>query len=80
MRYGFGIDVGGTTIKIAFFDQEGRMKTKWEIPTNPVNGGQAILPDIAGAVRDFLNRENIPGFDVREFYVNLVADLKNRGY
>ena len=27
-----------------------------------------------------LNRENIPGFDVREFYVNLAADLKNRGY
>ena len=27
-----------------------------------------------------LNRENIPGFDVREFYVQLVADLKNKGY
>lgn len=26
-----------------------------------------------------LNRENIPGFDVREFYVQLVADLKARG-
>lgn len=26
-----------------------------------------------------LNRENIPGFDVREFYVGLVADLKQRG-
>lgn len=26
-----------------------------------------------------LNRENIEGFDVREFYVNLVNDLKNRG-
>ena len=26
-----------------------------------------------------LNRENIKGFDVREFYVQLVADLKNRG-
>ncbi len=26
-----------------------------------------------------LNRENIPGFDVREFYVSLVADLKERG-
>ena len=24
-------------------------------------------------------RENIPGFDVREFYVQLVADLKRRG-
>ncbi|MDY5612574.1 esterase/lipase family protein [Dysosmobacter sp.] len=27
-----------------------------------------------------LNRENIPGFDVREFYVDLVKDLKQRGY
>ena len=27
-----------------------------------------------------LNRENIPGFDVREFYVNLVSDLRKRGY
>ena len=26
-----------------------------------------------------MNRENIPGFDVREFYTNLVADLKRRG-
>lgn len=26
-----------------------------------------------------LNRENIPGFDVREFYVNLVKDLKEKG-
>lgn len=26
-----------------------------------------------------LNRENIPGFDVREFYVRLVSDLKDRG-
>ena len=27
-----------------------------------------------------LNRENIPGFDVREFYVDLAAGLKTRGY
>lgn len=27
-----------------------------------------------------LNRENIKGFDVREFYINLVNDLKNKGY
>lgn len=26
-----------------------------------------------------LNRENIPGFDVREFYVGLTAELKERG-
>ena len=27
-----------------------------------------------------LNRENIPGYDVREFYVQLVADLKRKGF
>ena len=27
-----------------------------------------------------LNRENISGFDIREFYVNLAANLKQRGY
>ncbi len=27
-----------------------------------------------------LNRENIPGYDVREFYVQLVADLKKKGF
>ncbi len=27
-----------------------------------------------------LNRENIDNFDVREFYVQLVADLKNKGF
>jgi len=27
-----------------------------------------------------LNRENLDGFDVREFFVQLVSDLKNRGF
>lgn len=27
-----------------------------------------------------LNRENIPGFDVREFYVNILSELKNLGF
>lgn len=27
-----------------------------------------------------LNKENIPGFDVREFYVQLVSNLKQRGF
>ena len=27
-----------------------------------------------------LNRQNFRGFDVREFYVNLVSDLKNKGF
>ena len=33
MKYGYGIDLGGTTVKIAYFDETGNMLDKWEIPT-----------------------------------------------
>jgi len=38
-----------------------------------------IPPADQGALLD-LNRENIDTFDVREFYVELVSDLKRRGF
>ena len=60
MKYGFGIDLGGTTVKLAFFDTEGTMLHKWEIPTNTAQGGKHILPDIAQAVLSYLKQENIP--------------------
>ena len=33
MKYGFGVDLGGTTVKIAYFDENGTMLDTWEIPT-----------------------------------------------
>ena len=59
MKYGFGIDLGGTTVKIAYFDEEGTMLEKWEIPTVTENGGKQILPDIASSIRAFLDAHNI---------------------
>ena len=67
MRYGFGVDLGGTTVKLAFFTQSGEMLTKWEIPTVTENGGQRILPDIAAAVLGYLEKEKI----------RLIGDLEN---
>ena len=29
----FGVDLGGTTVKMGYFDTEGNVKDKWEIPT-----------------------------------------------
>ena len=31
MKYGFGVDLGGTTVKIAYFDENGTMLDKWEM-------------------------------------------------
>ena len=59
MRYGFGVDLGGTTVKIAYFDETGKMRSKWEIPTVRENAGKQILPDIAASVKDYLTENAI---------------------
>ena len=79
MRYGFGVDVGGTTIKIAFFDEDGLMRTKWEIPTNTANGGEAILPDIAASIREYLDRETIPNEQIIGIGVGVPGPVSDEG-
>ena len=59
MKYGFGIDLGGTTVKIAYFDETGEMLQKWEIPTVTADGGKQILPDIAASIRSFIDAHQI---------------------
>ena len=56
MKYGFGVDLGGTTVKIAYFDETGNMLDKWEIPTVIENSGSQILPDIAASIQGYLKK------------------------
>ena len=60
MKYGFGVDLGGTTVKIAFFDENGTMMDKWEIPTVVADHGIQILPDIAASLLNYLDKKEIP--------------------
>ena len=49
-KYVFGVDIGGTTVKMGLFNVDGEVLEKWEIKTRTENGGEAIIPDIAAAV------------------------------
>ena len=64
-KYGFGVDVGGTTIKMGFFETDGKLLDKWEIKTNTENGGVEILPDIAKEIDNKLAQEGISKADVQ---------------
>lgn len=59
MKYGFGVDLGGTTVKIAYFDREGTLLEKWEIPTDTAENGSKILPDIACSIQAFLKERSV---------------------
>ena len=59
MGYGFGVDLGGTTVKIAYFCEDGTLLDKWEIPTRTENSGSLILPDIAASIEEYIKANNI---------------------
>lgn len=52
MKYCFGVDLGGTTVKLGLFEESGKLVDKWEIITNTRNEGEAILPDIAKTITE----------------------------
>lgn len=58
-KYCFGVDLGGTTVKIGLFDPQGTVLDKWEIPTVKEDGGSRILPDIARAILGKLEEKGI---------------------
>ena len=58
-RYIFGVDIGGTTVKLGLFTSEGRLTGSWEIPTRKEDNGSGILPDIAASVSERIEKEGI---------------------
>lgn len=62
--YAFGVDIGGTTIKMGLFTTEGNLLDHWEIPTRTEDGGSHILNDIAAAVEKRLKKDGISKLDV----------------
>ena len=57
--YAFGVDIGGTTVKIGFFTTEGKFLDHWEIPTRKEGDGEMILPDIARAITKKLYEKDL---------------------
>lgn len=57
--YCFGVDVGGTSIKLGLFDKEGTVIDKWEVPTRREQGGSYILPDAADSIKAKIVEKNI---------------------
>ena len=79
MKYGFGIDLGGTTVKIAYFDETGTMLDKWEIPTVTENEGKQILPDIADSIRQYMDAYHIADTTVLGLGIGVPGPVNSKG-
>ncbi len=78
-KYCFGIDIGGTSVKMGLFDISGKVLDKWEIPTRTANGGEAILPDIAASALAKLEGMNIPKEEVAGMGIGVPGPINDAG-
>ena len=58
-KFCIGVDIGGTTVKIGLFSEQGKVEEKWEIVTRKDEGGSFILSDIAASIQEKLEKHNI---------------------
>lgn len=78
-KYAFGVDIGGTTVKIGLFDREGHVLDKWEIPTNKENKGVSILPDVAQSLLAKMKEKGISEEDLAGIGVGAPGAVDEEG-
>lgn len=78
MKYSFGVDVGGTAVKIGLFEGATLLE-KREIPTKIEDGGKAILPDVANEIQDILSKRQIEKNEVLGVGVGVPGPVDETG-
>lgn len=63
-KYAFGVDIGGTTVKMGFFETDGTLLDTWEIPTRTQENGKYILRDIAEEIDKKIKEKSVSSLDV----------------
>ncbi len=69
----FGIDIGGTTVKIGAFKEDRTLIEKWEIPTK----SNSVLEDISQAIHTFLQKERISIEEIYGFGIGIPGIVKD---
>ena len=64
MKKIIGIDLGGTSVKLAIISQDGEILEKWSIKTNSLENGKHIVPDIIASIQEHLELYQLSADDL----------------
>lgn len=78
-KYVFGVDVGGTTVKMGLFDRNANVLDKWEIKSVTANGGERILPDIAESIQNKMKENDIENDEVAGIGIGVPGPVDAEG-
>ncbi|XCP86791.1 ROK family glucokinase [Roseburia hominis] len=79
MEYCFGVDVGGTTVKLGLFQADGTLLDKWEVKTRTENDGEAILPDIAETIQNKMREKSLEREQILGIGMGIPAPVTDEG-
>lgn len=78
-EYCFGVDLGGTTVKIGLFGTSGNLVESYEIPTRREENGSRILPDIAASLMGKLEELGIDKSEVEGIGIGVPGPVLDNG-
>lgn len=79
MKYCIGVDIGGTTVKMGLFEEDGKILDKWEIVTDTSEEGKAVLPNIASSVEAKISEHSLDKRDVLGIGAGVPAPVNSEG-
>lgn len=78
-KYCMGVDVGGTTVKIGMFSEDGNLVDNWEIVTRKDEGGSYILSDIAESLIEKWNSMSVSKEDIIGIGIGIPGPIMEDG-
>lgn len=75
----FGIDIGGTTVKMGLFTVEGKLLDKWEITTRKENNGSYILQDINNSLNHKMVEKSITKDQIEGIGIGVPGPVTENG-
>lgn len=79
MKYCYGVDIGGTTIKMGWFSEGGELLDKWEVKSRTENDGTLILPDITESIKEHMAKNNLEQKDIIGIGVGVPGPVNDEG-
>ncbi len=78
-QYAFGIDIGGTAIKLGFFRTDGTLIEKTQIDTRTENNGEYVLPDALKAAFEMAQKNGIGWEDIEGIGMGVPGPVDKNG-
>lgn len=75
----FGIDVGGTAVKVGMFNKEGSLLDKWDFSTRKTGDGKDILKDCARFIIDKMKELKLSEEQVLGVGIGIPGPVKDNG-